>query len=764
MRKILEFSLKHSLLIIILNIILTGIMVFSASKIEMNSEITALMPDTNPASELLKKYDPEDSRRNAFFLALKAKETLSVEALQAYEQVIFDVNELTGGYSDSIFSSITFQKKGNRLAPKPLVPNKTAPKNQDELNDLMDNLNHDVFSNKIFFNDNGNLLNTIFYHPIIENTNELATKYYSIIEKLDPYFETKTTGNLFFIENTAKYLSKDLVILLTFSIIVILFFFFVGFRSKKSIFLPMAIVIMGTIWSLGFMGIMGYELTVISIVIPTLVLTIGTSYTIHILNQYYHDAAIEHENNQWIVDATLHISKTVLMASLTTIIGFLSLLFTSIEASRQFAISTSVGIFVCAMLSLTFLPAALSRFKKPEVHQKMRVQNGKLTNFMSSSSKFIYRFKYLFTLVFILIIAMFFYSYPRITHQSDYVSYYPQDDPIVESLTFMMENFQGGQTLNLTIKAPENTKNYFLKSENLKRISLLEEKLKSYDNIMNISSFSTIIKDLNQIMTGNYTIPEKRGLIILLSKYFMILNQATETGVSSMMVNDDFTQLNLTIMIYNKQNKRFLSEEGLRDLVNTILIDSDIILANDLQHELWGYDLEYLHLAETVSSDQFKSMAISIFLVLIIASIFFKSILYGILTLIPLLSGIMLNFTCMVLFGIPLDVTTMMVSSVAIGVGVDDAIHYLLQFRKQFKIGGSIEDVLIICGKISGRPIALTTMSIVSGLLVLTMASFKGIFYFGILVSFTLSFAMIGTLVILPSILAILVKFKIIRH
>ncbi len=118
----------------------------------------------------------------------------------------------------------------------------------------------------------------------------------------------------------------------------------------------------------------------------------------------------------------------------------------------------------------------------------------------------------------------------------------------------------------------------------------------------------------------------------------------------------------------------------------------------------------------------------------------------------------------MVILKIPLDITTMMVSSVAIGVGVDDAIHYLLQFKRQMLMGGSIKDVLHSCGRISGRPIALTTASIVCGLMVLTLASFKGIAYFGALVSFTLTFTMIGTLIILPSILSILVKMKLIKR
>lgn len=509
---------------------------------------------------------------------------------------------------------------------------------------------------------------------------------------------------------------------------------------------------------------MGYELTVISVVIPTLVLTIGTSYTIHILNQYYHDAELEHEDNSWIIEASYHVNKTVLMASLTTIVGFLSLLFTSIAASREFAITTSIGIGVCAILSLTFLPAALSRFKSPKPHQKDRVQNGRFTRAMSVISQFVSKFRVVFTALFLIIIVLFLYTYPKLTRQSDYVSYYPKDDPVVQGLAFMMENFEGGQILNLTIEAPKDQPNYFLNYGHLKQISDLEETLKGYDNIMDVSSFPSVIKDLNKIMTDSYSVPEKRGLILLLSKYFKVLNKATETGVSSNMVNDDFTRINLTIMIYNSENERFLSESGLRKLVNSILKESDLALSSELHYDLWGPDLEYLYLAETVSKDQMKSTIISILLVFIIASLFFRSLLYGLLTLIPLLSGIMLNFTFMVVTGIPLDVTTMMVTSVAIGVGVDDAIHYLLQFQKQFRLGGTIDEVLIRCGKISGRPIALTTISIVGGLMVLALASFKGILYFGVLVSFTLTCAMIGTLIILPSILSLLYKLKMIRN
>ena len=115
---------------------------------------------------LIKKYDPENQEENVFFLALEIKEELSVEALQTYKKAIDEINQLTEGFSSSIFSALTFQKKGGRLAPIPLSPLMDAPENDSGLREFITNLNLDVFSKKIFFTDNGRKFNTLFFHPL----------------------------------------------------------------------------------------------------------------------------------------------------------------------------------------------------------------------------------------------------------------------------------------------------------------------------------------------------------------------------------------------------------------------------------------------------------------------------------------------------------------------------------------------------------------------------------------------------------------------
>ena len=148
-------------------------------------------------------------------------------------------------------------------------------------------------------------------------------------------------------------------------------------------------------------------------------------------------------------------------------------------------------------------------------------------------------------------------------------------------------------------------------------------------------------------------------------------------------------------------------------------------------------------------------------LVFILTASAFRSLRYGFYSLIPLITGILLNFIFMIIFKIPMDMTTVMFSIVVIGVGVDNSIHFILRFREQArKYGDDINTIMVQALKTAGRPIIVTTASIVGGLLVLTFASFRPITYFGMLVAFALITAAGSTLVILPAILSFGWKFQ----
>jgi hypothetical protein len=189
-------------------------------------------------------------------------------------------------------------------------------------------------------------------------------------------------------------------------------------------------------------------------------------------------------------------------------------------------------------------------------------------------------------------------------------------------------------------------------------------------------------------------------------------------------------------------------------MLETVEASARSALPEEVQHAAWGPLLRIATVSDIIARDQLISTALSLFLVFIVTTIAFRSFRYGFFSLIPMVVGIFLNFIFMIIFHIPMDMTTIMFSIVVIGVGVDNSIHFILRFRDQArKYGDDIKTILTQALKIAGRPIIVSTSSVIGGLLVLTLASFRPITYFGVLVAFALITAAGSTLVILPAVL-----------
>ena len=164
---------------------------------------------------------------------------------------------------------------------------------------------------------------------------------------------------------------------------------------------------------------------------------------------------------------------------------------------------------------------------------------------------------------------------------------------------------------------------------------------------------------------------------------------------------------------------------------------ADELIPPEITYSAWGNRIMFLDLADTMVRDQFVSLFLSSLLIFFLTALVFKSPLYGLLSLLPILCGIVMNYLLMIVTQIQMDMTTTMVSSIAVGIGVDNAIH------------------LIVTTVVTGRPILLTGLGIVGGLLLLCLSSFKPIGFFGLLVAFTLFATTIGTLTFLPACLSI---------
>ena len=761
----LSFSQRHIILVIAATVLITVFLGYFALQVKIRSDIESLIPEDEAMTRLIEKYGGEKEYADYLMLAVEADDPFQPESLAAFETAIQEIDNLPNVQAIiHPFTIIGFEKNGSKLnivrAPE------HAPDSVEEIDRFRAVLLSDPISSELLISEDQRVLSALFGTMTMENPRDDMSAFEEIAAGLEKYYSVHYTGVALATYRGTQYVTRDLPRLLGITALFILLVYYLGFRAFRAVILPILVVGIGTLWTVGFMALLGFNITVVSIAAPPLVLTLGSSYSIHILNQYYREGGGHGNSRDWIAAAVSNVNKTILLAASTTVIGFGSLLATATRQIREFGLSASFGIISCALLSLFFLPSMLSLLKPPTSKQATKVLEGAMYRVMKAVSGIVLRFPIPILTSVAALIVVFTFSVNRIEHQYDYFAYFPSKEKLIVDTKYMAQKLGGLQQLDITLSAPNGEKNYFLSKEILEKVDVFEEKLLSYPLVVSTISYTSYLKHLNQTMSGEYAVPKTRGLILLLQRYIKAISaaQSDTNSMINVMANEDFSQLTIGFRVYNLEEGHYIFEDELRSISEAVQHDITEILHPEIKAELWGNSLRYLNLAKTINRDQRISMLISILLIFATTAIAFRSISYGFCALFPLITGIIINFIAMALFHIPLDMTTVMVSSIAIGVGVDNSIHLLLQFRRQKALyPKDVEKTITNTLVITGRPIMITTASIVGGLLVLMFASFVPIAYFGVLVSITLFATALGSLVVLPVILSIAFKFSIRR-
>lgn len=198
------------------------------------------------------------------------------------------------------------------------------------------------------------------------------------------------------IESWVKdYMKRDIVRLVIPIIVLVILVLYINFRSARGIILPISIMISSIIWTLGLMGIFGKTITLIGVMLPTLILVISSSYSIHFLNQYYKDIYIDSHKKRNVEKSIIHIGKTIILAALTTIAGFAALSINKIKPMRELGVFVLVGVLFSMTLSLTFLPSILCVIKKPKRKIQASTEGSKMSLAFDKLGRFIIRRRYI---------------------------------------------------------------------------------------------------------------------------------------------------------------------------------------------------------------------------------------------------------------------------------------------------------------------------------------------------------------------------------
>ncbi len=597
------------------------------------------------------------------------------------------------------------------------------------------------------------------------NRTDFSNEVEKVLKKYDNDFPVLFAGVPAYEAKTKNYMLRDMTILIGPAIILMIIILYLSFGTKRGVILPMIAMLMSLVWTMGLLGWLRIKMNIVSILIPPIILTIGSSYTLHYMNSYYNLSGTIRDKRDLINSAAKHIFPTIFMAALTTIVGFASFFTVSIGVIKEFGIIVIVSIFFTLFLTFFLLPKILFFTYIPKENKIEHLKSDVFAKMLAKLNSFVYPLRYFWISLLFVIMVVAFFVIPNIKVETDVSAFFKDGDKIKQGIIFLQRNFKGSTSFNIAVRSKDNKRNFFKTREGL----LAAKKVQDYiDRNVVIDGYTmlgwnlspvTLAEDLNETMYGTLDIPESDRI---LNTFFTFLLASKDDGVKGIM-NNDFTAINFQVRTVsdNKKMNYMISEQELLELTRIMYNDLSKIAAEDGRFtvEVWGELLLLASISRYLVSDQIINIISSVILVVLVVLILFRSLFYSLIAIIPLIYGVLMNFSIMSIFGISLDPGTVMIGAIAVGTGIDGSLHFLLNYRRILKTGIPVREAVDQTLAFASRPMVFTAVSLICGFMVFVLSSFKPILFFGLLISISMFNCVFAALFILPS--AILVSDKV---
>jgi len=611
------------------------------------------------------------------------------------------------------------------------------------------------FYENLIYNKATNTLQTAVYmNKKIVNTKArkdfILNDFIPIIEKFEQQTGLKvhTSGMPYIRTLSAQNIMDEIGLFIIAALISTSLIFFFFFRSFRAMLISLGVVSIAVMWVFGFLGLFDYEITILTGLIPPLVIVIGIPNCVFLINKYQQEISKHGNQAKSLVRVIGNVGNVTLLTNLTTAIGFATFIFTESTLLKQFGIIASINVLSIFFISLLFIPIVYSYLPIPkEKHLRHLHRNwiGGLIKFIENTVKH-HRIA-VFVVAIGLLVASIIGIY-KIKVSGSLIEDMPKSAAFFDDISFFEKNYGGIMPLEITIDTKQ--KNGVTKLANLKRIDELCSHIEEIPEISKPLSIVNLVKYVKQAYyNGNpkyYSLPTSQEQTFILS---YIKNSKGKANMLSAYVDSLGQTARITTFMKD------IGTEKMQHIEENIYGKAQKLFPSD-KYEVKITGKAYLFTKGTsyLATNLIGSLALAIFLIAVIMAYMFRSFKMIIISLIPNLLPLLITAGLMGYLGIPLKPSTILVFSIAFGISVDDTIHFLAKYRlelvaRNWKISKSVYGAL----RETGISMFYTSVVLLSGFSVFLLSSFGGTKALGGLISTTLLFAMMTNLILLPSLL-----------
>lgn len=749
MQKIIIWAEKHPILVCVVVILLNILAALKIKDVRVDASAEGMMIEGDPAQDYYHETLDKFGTDNITIVYVTDKALFTPAKLKLLDELAFQLEEIPGvSKTESLFTVTNFKGEEGSLTTNPLID--WLPETVEEAASIKkDALRSPVLVKNIISPD-GSATAINLYVDADPNVPDFTIKFSKQVDqvlskmrgKFDDIFQL---GNTFTKRSISENILADQMTLVPLSVFVLLMTLVITMRSFSGAFLPMITAGSSVLWSVGFMTMMDIPLNILTVIVPSLIIVIGSTEDMHLLSEYVEGVELTGFRDKAIHYMAGKCGTAVLLTALTTFLGFLSITVNKIVILKQFGMVAAFGLFVNPIITCLAAPVYFKYFGADKKHQGS--EKGIIDRFFDAVAERVIKIinwnKWLvlgFLLGGAVLIGLFAV---QVKVDNDLLGYFKQTSSIRLRSDILHNSIAGAQPFFIRISGGQP--NIFKKPEGLKQVELIQKYMQKkgwFDKTHSLAdSIALIHREMNAGDEKFLKVPDSADLI---AQYLMFLQR----DEISTYATADYSEAN--ILVRHNLTSSYGLDAALKEL--------DQYIKQHLNpHFIYGFTGENILVnkaSDSMAIGQAQSLSFLLVVIFTIMSFLFVNFKAGALSLIPNFFPIVLLFGIMGFLDIPLNTGTAMVAAIAIGIAVDDTIHFMSRYNKEMRILQSQSKAMEVCIRSEIKPVISTSIALALGFTVVCFSSFVPVIYFGFLSAMVMFFALAGDMFVTPILLS----------
>ena len=757
-KNISKIILRNRVLIILFLLFITYFFTTHWDKIRFTYTEANLLPATHPENIKYKSFtDKFGEEGNLVVISVKDSTLFTVDKLNAW-------NKLSNSFNnhESVSNVIAFgdlqklkkNKSSKQFYIEPFIKDSISSNSQLQI------IKEEIFKNSPFYdkflinsksqavrtaiNLKTEVVNTVLreefvYNVLIPRVSEFEQKYNLNVRISGmPYVRTKYS------ETIKAELGKFLVL----ALIVTSLIFFLFFRSFRATIISIIAVSVGVMWTLGIVGILQYELTVLTAIIPPLIIVIGMPNCIFLINKYQHELNKHGDKSLSLQKVITKIGNVTLMTNVTTASGFATFITTDSKLLNEFGMVASLSILSIFILCLLIIPITYSFLPKPN-EQHLEHQNKKwIQSLLNWMVRVVKTKRIEVYIISVILLALSIIGIYKIEISGSFIDDMPRNTEFYDDILYYEKEFNG--ILPLEIYIDSKRKKSITRLSTIKKMEVVEDIISKFPELSRPISVVSLVKYSKQAFyNGNpkyYQVPTSQENSFILS---YAKNSTSEVDLLNNFVDSTGQYTRITTFMKDMKIERM---ERIEEELNA---EIEKVMPSD-RFEVFLTGKAYLFQKGTyfLVENLVWSLGLAIILISLFMAYLFRNFRMIIISLIPNLLPLLITAGLMGFIGIPIKPSTILIFSIAFGISVDDTIHFLAKYRQELQENKwQIKKSVYNSVKETGLSMFYTSIVLFFGFSVFIVSNFGGTVALGALVSGTLLLAMLSNLLLLPSLL-----------